>query len=88
MEEHGCWYDMLKEQFAETGDDFSKIVTTLSDEELHRKFDTGFGGSEGTPFTAWGEKYVYFPVVYDGSEWVGHAPRNPCDEATQHQGGE
>lgn len=82
------WHDMLKESFAESGDDFSKMVCTLSEERLHRKFHSGFGSHEGDPFTAWGEKYVYFPVVYDGSEWVGRAPRNPCDEATEHVGGE
>lgn len=82
------WKEMLKEQFKETGDDFEKIETTLTEEEMTRKFSSGFGGSEGAPFTAWGEKYVYFPVVYDGAEWVGYAPRNPCDEKTSHWGGE
>lgn len=61
---------------------------TLSDAELNEQFDDGFGGSEGKPFTAWSDNYVYFPVVYDGAEWVGRAPRNPCDEATGHNGGE
>ena len=31
--------------------------------------------------------WVYFPICYDGAEWVGHAPRNPCDIAMEHQGG-
>lgn len=64
------------------------IECTLSKEELDVEFDSGFGGSCGKAFTAWSEKYVYFPVVYDGAEWVGRAPRNPCDEATDHVGGE
>lgn len=64
------------------------IKCTLSEAELDIEFDDGFGGSEGKHFTAWSEKYVYFPVVYDGSEWVGRAPRNPCDEACSHVGGE
>ncbi len=64
------------------------IACTLSDDELLIEFKDGYGLSEGNPFTAWGEKYVYFPVVYDGSEWVGKAPRNPCDEATEHMGRE
>lgn len=82
------WYKLLKEAFEEVGDDFSKMVTTLTDEEIHRAFNNGWGTSEGEPFTAWGDKYVYFPVVYDGSEWVGRAPRNPCDEKCAHAGGE
>lgn len=81
------WYTELKEAFASNNEDFSKMVTTLTEEELQRDFDAGYGGSEGTPFTAWGEKYVYFPWVYDGAEGVACAPRNPCDEVTYHVGG-
>lgn len=61
--------------------------TTLSDEEFERKFDSRYGSEEGTPFTIWSKKRVYFPVSYDGSEWVGSVPRDPCDEITKHQGG-
>jgi hypothetical protein len=82
------WRKELTEAFAEAGEDISKMVCTLDDAGLDKEFYPGFGGSEGPAFTAWGEKYVYFPVVYDGSEWVGKAPRNPCDEATEHVGGE
>jgi len=64
------------------------IGCTLTENEMTVKFDAGYGGSEGKAFTAWSDKYVYFPVVYDGAEWVGRAPRNPCDEATSHVGGE
>ncbi len=64
------------------------VANTLSDEELLAKFDGGYGGSEGKPFTAWTENFVYFPVVYDGSEWVESVPRNPCDTATSHVGGQ
>ena len=53
-----------------------------------REFDSGYGGSEGCYFTAWGHKYVYFPAVYDGSEWMSFVPRNPCLHATEHIGDE
>ena len=53
-----------------------------------REFDGGYGGSEGCQFTAWGRKYIYFPAVYDGSEWIAFVPRNPCLHATEHIGGE
>ena len=82
------WKEMLIEVFKETGDDFEKMETTLTDEELVKEFDDGFGSSEGACFTAWGEKYVYFPCVYDGGEWVGYAPINVCDIKTSHCGGE
>lgn len=59
---------------------------TLTQAELDVEFDDGYGGAEGEPFTMWTLFRVYFPVVYDGSEWVGSVPRNPCDEATVHQG--
>lgn len=82
------WGNMLKEAFAENKEDYSKMETTLSEEGLNKEFDDGYGGSQGDPFTAWGEKYVYFPVVYDGAEWVGSAPRNPCEEKCSHVGGQ
>lgn len=49
------------------------------------KFDDGFGNIEGRSFTAWTENYVLFPIVCDGSEWVGYAPRNICDIKMHHQ---
>lgn len=79
---------MLQEAFKQTGDDFTQMETTLSYEESVKEFDDGYGGSHGEPFTSWGEKYVYFPVVYDGAEWVDFAPRNPCEIKTAHVGGE
>ena len=82
------WKEMLIEVFKETGDDFKKMKTTLTDEELVKEFDNGYGGSNGIHFTSWGEKYVYFPVVYDGAEWVRYAPRNVCDVKTSQWGGE
>ena len=51
------------------------IACTLSDKEMEVKFDTGFGSANGVRFAAWSEKWVYFPVEYDGSEWVGRASR-------------
>ncbi|RLB65126.1 MAG: hypothetical protein DRH04_10820 [Deltaproteobacteria bacterium] len=63
------------------------IACTLTDTEMLVNFNCGYGRPEGRPFSAWSKKYVYFPVVYDGAEWVGRAPRNPCDEATDHVGG-
>lgn len=84
------WAKELKSACDKTGDDYVKVLQecTLTFEELSEEFDDGYGSSCGKPFTAWGEKYVYFPVVYDGAEWVGYAPRNPCDIATNHQGGQ
>lgn len=81
------WNEMLREIFAERGDDFSQMVCTVGAEQLNAEFDDGYGSENGCAFTAWGDNYVYFPICYDGAEWVGSAPRNPCDESLSHQGG-
>jgi hypothetical protein len=80
------WFEMLKETMEADGENFAARQCTMDEAGLKKEFD-GFCGSEGEPFTAWGENWVYFPLYYDGSEWVGHAPRNPCNTAMIHQGG-
>jgi hypothetical protein len=66
------------------------LKCTLSDQELDKPFDDGYGPIERKPFTAWTDNWVFFPIVYDGSIWVGKAPRNPTSEALanpcKHQG--
>lgn len=62
-------------------------ATTLSESDLDEEFSVGWGSVSGRAFTAWTADRVYFPICYDGAEWVGSVPRNPCDEACQHQGG-
>lgn len=74
----------LKQNF-ETFDDLIKIA--IPPGHLDLEFDSSYGAPEGCPFTAWSENFVYFPIQYDGAEWVGSAPRNPCDMTTEHQGG-
>ena len=76
------WKEMLEEF------DDKILACTLTEEELLVEFDGSYGLSEGTPFTAWSNDWVYFPVVYDGAEWVGRAPRNICDTPTYHCGGQ
>lgn len=62
------------------------ISTTLSESELDTEFDPSYGLYEGTPFTAWTENWVLFPIGYDGAEWVGCVPRHPNGFKTEHQG--
>jgi len=82
------WRKMFKEVFQETGDTFDGVEMTLSEKDLDVRFDAGYGLSEGKAFTAWSRNYVYFPVVYDGAEWIDYVPRNPNGEATNHIGGQ
>lgn len=83
-----CWDEAVGIAREEHGDTTPTLRCTLSEAEMEETFSDGFGGHEGKAFTLWTEKRVYFPLVYDGSEWVGSAPRDPCDEAMEHQGGE
>lgn len=81
------WYELLRLAMEENGEDFEKRICTMTDEQLKVNFDDDSGEPEGLPFTAWGPDWVYFPIIYDGKEWVGSAPRNPCDHPMAHQGG-
>jgi len=78
------WKELIREA-SDGGDDI--IACTLTEEELLQPFDAGYGHPNGKPFTAWSDTYVYFPVVYDGAEWVSRVPRNPRDVNSTHIGG-
>jgi hypothetical protein len=82
-------YTTWKKELQEcAGEDYPNILDcTLTTKELDAVFDSGFGNLSGKSFTAWSEKYVYFPAEYDGSEWVERVARNPCKEPTEHVGG-
>lgn len=82
------WKNELTAIAASNKEAFEDLIISIAEGELDREFDNGYGGSRGAPFTAWGPNHVYFPIVYDGAEWVGSAPRNPCDIKLAHQGGE
>lgn len=80
------WAELLKKA-TELNSDEGRLQHTMSDDDLVRKFDSGLGVGEFTapPFTAWSDKWVYFPLAYDGSVYVGWAPRNPCDISMKPQ---
>lgn len=74
---------------ARYGGDTSVVIAVAPDEAvLDVEFDDGYGGSCGPPVLIWTEDRVYFPVVYDGAEWMSSAPRNPTAEGQFHVGGE
>lgn len=83
------WRCLLVQEMDKRGESFGDLVAiTLTDAQLDAEFDDGFGCSEGEPFTAWTTNRVYFPAVYDGSEWVASVARNPDGVPTCHVGGE
>ena len=85
MKEYKSWGAMLAQEVEKAEDTI--VSSTLTKSQSDEQFSCGYGCPEGCDFTAWGEKYVYFPATYDGAEWVVKVPRNPCDEPTQHIGG-
>jgi hypothetical protein len=83
------WKELIAEGMSYHQETLEDVVsTTLSDDDKVKEFNSGYGGTEGVPFTLWTKKRVYFPVVYDGSEWVGSVSRDPDGVATNHIGGE
>ena len=89
MTDNESWREMITVAMNAHGETWKDIVEiTLTAVQLDKKFDAGFGGSEGEPFTAWTKNRVYFPAVYDGSEWADSVPRNPNGEPTEHVGGQ
>jgi hypothetical protein len=65
------------------------LLAVAPDESvLDVEFDDSYGLANGPHFLAWTETRVIFPVVYDGAEWVGSAPRNPQPEGQEHVGGQ
>lgn len=81
------WRQLIEEKLHITGDKIEDLDFAIEPGELDREFDDGFGSEQGAPFTAWSENYVYFPICYDGSEWVGVVYRNPNGKKMFHQGG-
>ena len=83
------WRESIKREMSFHADHFDDIISEVSDISgwMDVEFDESYGIKEGPSFTLWTKKRVYFPVQYDGSEWVGSVPRDPCNEITRHMGG-
>jgi hypothetical protein len=67
------WRESLREEMLSQGDPGPVVDYAPSEAEFDVKFDAGYGGSQGPAVLAWTETRVYFPVVYDGTEWLGSA---------------
>lgn len=81
------WRDALAEERKESGDETPVVHVAPAEAALDIKFYGGYGGAHGPAVLIWTEKRVYFPVQYDGAEWLGSAPRNPVDDGQDHVGG-
>jgi hypothetical protein len=83
------WRDKITDEMRRHKDNWQNVVSMHPEEEnwLDYLFDDDFGSIEGESFTVWTKKRVYFPVTYDGSEWVGSVSRAPDGKSTEHIGG-
>lgn len=85
VETTSTWREKLESNL----EDGETIVAVAPDQSvLDVEFDDDYGLARGPEFLAWSETRVFFPVVYDGAEWVESAPRNPTAEGQSHVGGQ
>jgi hypothetical protein len=82
------WRREFEDERQVTHDDSPLIAVAPDESVLDEEFDSGYGSSEGPDVLLWTEQRVYFPVVYDGAEWLASAPRNPVAEGQKHVGGQ
>jgi hypothetical protein len=88
MNTYVTWRELIQREMRKNDDSFDNVEFSISREEnwLEIQFDSSYGYEEGVPFTLWTKSRVYFPVCYDGSEWCGSVPRNPCEQILGHIG--
>lgn len=84
----GSWRKFFEGEREFAGDISALVAVAPENIDLDREFDSGYGSSAGEPILIWTEERVYFPVVYDGAEWLASAPRNPTDSGQEHVGGQ
>lgn len=82
------WRAEIIHEMSKHGETWADLEScTLSENQLDVAFDANHGTEEGAPFTAWTRNRTYFPVCYDGAEWVASVARNPDGKPTPHVGG-
>lgn len=82
------WRQLFDDARSDASDTSLVVQVAPNEDVLDVEFDDDYGISEGPAVLVWTEDRVYFPVVYDGSEWLGSAPRNPTTEGQEHVGGQ
>lgn len=82
------WQEELEAAMEKVADPGPVLAYAPNEAAFAVQFDAGYGGAEGPPVLAWTERRAYFPVTYDGAEWVGSAPRSPVPDGQEHVGGQ
>jgi len=80
------WRKALEEEMRDLSDSGPVLAVAPDDAAFDVEFDDDYGSPRGPRVLAWTETRVYFPVCYDGAEWLSSAPRNPGDEGQGHVG--
>ncbi|MCL4315631.1 MAG: hypothetical protein M1527_01995 [Gammaproteobacteria bacterium] len=82
------WKMMLDEALEENGEAWDDVeANTMTEADMAKALSSGYGNTQGRAFTVWTKRSVYFPLCYDGAEWVGRVSRHPDGKPTKHQGG-
>lgn len=83
------WKQLLELSLIENQESFEDIVAYSPQDGkwLNYYFDDDSNIIEGESFTVWTKARVYFPVQYNGNEWVESVARNPDGKPTKHLGG-
>lgn len=84
MIEKSTWMEFLVDAMQAVKDSGPIIAYAPNLESFQVQFDPGYGDLEGPPILAWTKDRVYFPVAYDGAEWIDSAPRNPTESGQCH----
>ncbi|MGA3524187.1 hypothetical protein [Melissospora conviva] len=82
------WRDLLREAMEGLGDPGPVVAYAPDEAAFGIEFSPGYGLAEGPAMLAWTATRVYFPLVDDGREWLGSAPRDPQAAGQKHLGGE
>jgi len=84
------WRQLFDDARREVSDTSPIVQVAPNEAVLDVEFDSNSGVSEepAVPVLVWTEDRIYFPVVYDGLEWLGSAPRNPTTDGQGHVGGQ
>ena len=90
---HEMWKDTTPEELEELKKKYPILTENIppnADAERwdEIEFNVGHGGENGMSFVAYTDKWIYFSMTYDGSEYVDCIPRNPNrDWEPKHFGG-
>jgi len=82
------WRRRLVEARATAQDETPVLAVAPDEATLDIEFTAGYGAEKGPAVLVWSERFVYFPVCYDGAQWLGSAPRDPVSQAQPHVGSE